>query len=603
MPPMTTRSLVILSMLVVMLPALVGTTCAFEYRNENIWIYQGSFELAPGEKAELEGYMIRVLSVDMDPNDPSTVLLIYRNKDFKKSIFMDSRANNEQTYEDELKIKVLGIDSGVVSLEVHKMQFERVWITSIPETKMHVGDSLEDGAYKVRLKELGESGALISVEGKHGILEETYQTGTYRKFSGEFQVRAIYINPNTGELYIETLKPGAPAISARMYNEATICRSNENITCLVAVTNNGSIPLHGIILRTTSSNGVVGEPQIQHAVLEPSKIKVFFVPVRAPVTPVPGSMLIGADIIGYDYKGNAYTETASFEVQVSPYISIEKHVASVPTGGGGMGAEGYFRITLRVKNTADRRMSVDVKDTLVSTMIPEDIGRTEWTIQLDAGDSQDIVYNALPTEPGNYIFEKASAQWKDGGKMYSVESAPVDGAFRIAGSKVTVEKSSPSSYFFADEETDIVVTAMNSGASKVRVTLTDSIPEELTLISGELRWDGELDAGASHAMEYAVKAKKSGSIKLPAAGAECIDEEGKEYKVLSDTPVLHVDDVPAGENKPPANAESAGATKSTPTSSDVSKVDVAGFMLSAFIALFALLAIVPSLMYVLIRRG
>ena len=172
MLPMAVRTLIFLIVSTAMLSFIVYPASAYDIRDENIWIFQGAYELAAGERAELEGFTVKVYSVDMDAAEPSVIVLVYRNKDFKRSFLMDASANSEQVYDDELKINVLGITSGVVSLETYKQKYERVWITSVPKTTMKAGGILEDGSYRIRVKEVGKSGALVSVEGKEAILRK-----------------------------------------------------------------------------------------------------------------------------------------------------------------------------------------------------------------------------------------------------------------------------------------------------------------------------------------------------------------------------------------------------------------------------------------------
>jgi hypothetical protein len=609
MLPMAVRTLIFLIVSTAMLSFIVYPASAYDIRDENIWIFQGAYELAAGERAELEGFTVKVYSVDMDAAEPSVIVLVYRNKDFKRSFLMDASANSEQVYDDELKINVLSITSGVVSLETYKQKYERVWITSVPKTTMKAGGTLEDGSYRIRIKEVGKSGTLVSVEGKEGIFEETYQSGSYRKFQDGFMVRVIYINPDTREASIETFRKGAPGIEIEALADKTICDSNEEISSIIILTNIGTVPLHGIILTTGSSAGVVGEPQLQHAVLDPLKVKKFIVPITAPVTPVVRNMLIESRITGYDSRGSAYSDSASFEVQVRPYISIDKKVETVGevSGANEMETDGYFRITLRLRNTAGFGTILDIRDELPSSMIPEDVERTQWTLQLDAGATKEITYNAKPTESGSFTFRPAVAQWEDGGETYTVDSEPITEIFRVRGSKVIVEKSIASGYLYAGEITEIVVTATNAGNSKVSMILTDRVPEGLALMSGQVTWEGELEAGASKKISYVVKAKDIGTIGLPAAGAVCTDEEGKHYTAISDTPVVYIDDALSEDHGQVSNSAASyqayaqTGQVSGPGNTELTRIEAAGFMLSAFITLFSLLAIIPAIMYLFIR--
>ncbi|WP_292462860.1 hypothetical protein [Methanolobus sp.] len=606
---MAVRTLTVLIFAITLLPALVYPVSAYDIQDESLWIFQGAYELAAGNRAELEGFTVKVHSVDMDSAEPSAIVLVYHNRDFKRSFFTDASANSEQIYDNELKINVLGINSGIVSLETYKQKSERVWVTSVPKTNMKVGDTLEDGSYRVKLKEVGESGALVSIEGKNGVFEETYQSGSYRKFAGDFMIRVIYINPNTRDVSIETFRPGAPALTVDILTDKIVYGSNEDISYVLTLTNSGTIPLHGITMTTGSSAGMVGEPHLQQAVLDPLKVKKFIVPVRTPVTPVTRNILIESQVTGYDYMGNEYSEPASFEVQVRPYISIEKKVEAVRNSPKDteMGTDGHFMITLTLKNTAGYRTTLEVRDELPSSMIPEGVEGTEWTMLLDAGATKEISYTAKPTEAGSFTFKPGTAQWKDGGETYIVESSPFTDAFIVRGSKVIIEKSIVSSYLYTGEMTEIVVSAVNAGNSNVRITLTDSVPEGLSLVSGQPLWEGDIEAGASKKISYVVKTISAGTVMLPAARADYTDLEGKQYSAVSDTPVIYIDDVLTTEHNQISTDAKPGSvnvqTGETPDigNTELTRIEAAGFLLSAFITLFSLLAIIPALMYLAIR--
>jgi hypothetical protein len=240
-------------------------------------------------------------------------------------------------------------------------------------------------------------------------------------------------------------------------------------------------------------------------------------------------------------------------------------------------------------------------------MIPQDVERTQWTLPLDAGATKEITYNAKPTESGSFTFGPAAAQWEDGGETYTADSGPINEVFRVRGSKVIVEKSIASGYLHTGEMTEIVVTATNAGTSKVSMILTDRVPEGLSLLSGQVTWEGELEAGASQKISYVVMAGDIGTFRLPAAGADCTDEEGKHYSAVSDTPVVYIDDaLNADQDQISSSASSDQAYAQTgqapgPGNTELTRIGAAGFMLSAFITLFSLLAIIPAIMYLFIR--
>lgn len=598
--------------LLLFLSILSSSAYAYDFHDENIWIFKGMYELRQGERAELEEFSIKVHAVDMNNSEPSAILLIYINKEFKESFYVDTTANSEQVYNDELKINVLDISNGTVSLETYKQKYERVWVTSIPKTTLGIGDSIEDGGYTVRLDDVTEDGAKIVVESNDGSAESTYLSGDHRKFSDEFMVHVIYVNKNNLEIFIETLRPGAPEIRIDVLTDKSTYDSGEDIEYRLMLTNNGTIPLNGIILTTGSSGGNVKEAKMQHTGLDPTKAKVFTIPVSAPVTPIAKEISIRSEVTGYDYRGNAYSSEGQVEVLVKPYLSVEKNVEIVKKSANDIefGTDEYFSISISLRNIASFPTAVTVRDELDTSLIPYDLEITEWAVLVEPGSVKEISYYAKPTTPGNFTFTNTVAQWKDNGATYTIESDPIDEVFQIQGSKVTVEKYLSPAYALPGEEVKVTVNIMNTGTKEVEAVLSDDIPEQLSLVSGKNHWEGTLDAGESKVITYTITTEETGNLKLPAATVDFTDREGQRGISNSEEPVLYVDDTTSSNYLEDSYEETAfednTITYAEPGSESVNpqpgRVEAAGFMVSSFITLFCMLAIIPTIVYLYINK-
>lgn len=606
------RSLIILVNLIFFLSILSSSAHAYDFHDENIWIFKGMYELGPGERAELDEFTIKVHTVDMNNSEPSAILLVYINKQFKEPFYVDTTANSEQIYNDELKINVLDISDGLVSLEAYKQKYERVWVTNVPKTTLGIGDSIEDGDYTVRLGDVTENGAKILVESKEDTAEGTYLSGDHRKLSDEFMIHVIYVNRNNREIFIETLRPGAPDIKIDVLTDKSTYDSGENIEYRFMLTNNGTIPLNGIILTTGSSGGNVKEPKMQHSGLDPTKAKVFTIPVSAPVTPIAKKISIVSEVTGYDYRGNAYSDEGQVEVLVEPYLSVKKSVEirQKPANDPWFGTDEYFSICISLRNTASFPTAVTVQDKPDPSLIPYDMENTEWSVLVEPGSVKEINYYAKPAFPGNFTFTNAVAQWKDNGETYTIESDPLDKIFQIHGSKVTVEKYLSPSYALTGEEVKVAINIINTGSREIDAILTDSIPERFSLVSGNNIWEGTLGAGESKRIIYTVSTEGTGDLKLPAATVDFTDGNGHKGSSSSEEPTLYVDEMTV-TNHPEASYEEIAYeedvlthTEPEPESASLQlgRVEAAGFMVSSFIALLCMLAIIPTLAYLYINR-
>ncbi|MEZ5334430.1 MAG: hypothetical protein R2741_03895 [Methanolobus sp.] len=98
---------------------------------------------------------------------------------------------------------------------------------------------------------------MLSVEYEGVNTEKIYSSGDYEKFSEDFMINVVYIKKDTNEVFIETLKPGSPKIRLSAANLQSSYEPNEYVEFELIVTNNGTIPLHGIIVNTECENGQV----------------------------------------------------------------------------------------------------------------------------------------------------------------------------------------------------------------------------------------------------------------------------------------------------------------------------------------------------------
>ncbi|WP_094227135.1 hypothetical protein [Methanolobus psychrotolerans] len=608
---MPTKKLLPLLSLICILLILIAPASAYGIREEDIWIFQGSYELGIGERAYLEGATIKVHEISTD-NEPSATLLIYTNAIFKEAFQVDAGLNNEYIYGGELRIYAIAISQDKVFLEIYKQKTELVWITDIPKTSFKIGDTLTGNDYKISFTAINEDGAVIAVEHNGNNIEGTYKTGDHQKLSDELMINVVYLNTNTKEVFIETLRPGSPDIKIEVANIHNSYDPDESIEYELMVTNNGTIPLHGIIITTECDDGKVEETTQQHSILEPGKQKKFQIRVKPDIEPVDRNTRMISKVQGYDYRGNEYTGEATAQANVKPYISIEKEVYSIEKTSEKpeFGTQQYFHIIITLKNKASFQTAVTVTDELHASFIPKDLENTEWTVVLDAGATKTIEYFASPAEPGDFTFMPAEVVWKDGGETYSLESEEIIQTFRVSGSKVIVEKEVSSSYMLVGEEIVINIRIINEGDKSLEASFMESIPDELTYVEGKDSWKGTLETYQVREFSYVVRAERAGEYYLPETELSITDENGIKKNSVSGTPFLYIDDALVVDDSYfednsyiEANDVFYETYDENPTTqSQITRFEAAGFLASSFTTLFLLIAIVPAFIYLYIIR-
>ena len=599
-----------LLLLTIILMAFINPVDSTAIKEEDIWIFQGSYELGIGERAQLEGFTVKVNDINTE-NVSEATLLIYSNSVFMESFTVDAGVNNEYNYDGELKINVMSLDENKISLEIYKHKSELVWVTDIPKTAFKVGDSLTGNNYRITLKGINEGTANVVVKLDGEEYERTYISGTYEKFSEDFMINIVYINKNTQEVFIETLKPGEPKIQIDAGNIQDSYEPDEYVEYELVVTNNGSIPLHGIILTTECDDGEVELVTQQHSILEPGKKKKFQILVKPDVEPVTGNITITTSVQGYDYRGNQYNNEIKTQATVNSYISIEKEVISKEKTSEDpeFGTEQYFQINITVANKANFQTAVTVTDVLPPEFIPNDIESTEWSMALSAGETKSIGYFASSTEPGDFTFEPATVVWKDSGETYTMQSNSIEGTFHVSGSKVMLQKEITSSYMVVGETIDVILKVTNDGDEDISISFREDIPDELSYVVGEREWHGTMAAGAAKQFTYTVKAERAGEYYLPETELSLTDENDRKDSVVSDELFLYIDDAPAEAEdeyyEEAYNQIDASASYPADTSvadPDITGVEVMKFLVSTFVSLFTIIAIVPTFAYLFISR-
>jgi len=596
--------IIFLTIIITSIVCIVPTTSAYDFRDENIWIYQGSFEIGVGERADTGDHVIKVHSIDMNGVPASATLLVYRNKVYKKSFFVDPLANNEHVYDEILLIKVLDIKDEKVSLEVYKQEYEHVWITDIDKTKLISGEEISSGDYTIKIIGFSEDGAAVSISKNGTVVQDIYNTGFYKEYNDEFIVKAVYLNQDRKEIFLETYRPGAPNIELSMTAEQDLYDPNTPIEYVAVVRNTGTVPIRGVILETSVTSGTVDNPVQMHHIIEPSLSQTFKVNVIPPKSPLGTSFTVKTNVTGYDYKGVTYTNSTTINTSVNSYIAVEKSVEPDELFLNRIvyGKQETTRINLTIYNMADFSTSVNVYDELPQSFLPVDIGYLEWTVVLEPDSSTIVTYQAMPTMTGSFTLSPASVEWTKDGETYISQTIGSQNVIDVHGVRIFVEKLLSRNVLYVGENTDVSIILTNVGDDEANISFSDTIPMGVKVTGGESEWSGSLVAGERKYIEYTIQIEEAGNTALPGAEVSYMDSHNNHGSTISNTVNLYVDEI----IKPEETTETEVQTPSIPTTptqkSDMSRWGAAGFMILSFITLLCIIAIVPITAYLLITR-
>lgn len=593
---------VIFSFLMIILLISIYPTSAYDFQHEDIWVYKGSFELGPGEKASIERYTLKIYSLDQEAAEPSAVVLVYKNGDFKKTYYVDAGPNNQRIYDNDLKIEVAGIASGKISLVVYEHEFEKVWVLSAPKASLSKGDVMQDGAYAISLTNFSTKEVNISVASPSGKYENAFALRDYKKYDNAFMVRLVYIDAAKSQVFIETYRPGKPDVEIAISPSNDSFEADEPVSCILRLTNNGSLSLRGIKIDNKASEGVFNEQTLSLETLAPLQTVALAMGLEIPAAATGRSISVTTEVSGGDYSGDAYYATDAHDFFIGPYISITKEISGNKSLSGKniASTREQLKVSLKLKNMNDIPVALKVTDSIPESFGLQDTGKLEWEMQVDPHATNEITYIVTPSIPGNFTLGNAAATWEDNGNMYEVTSVAPE--VMVNGSYVVAEKSVNTGYAMEGEIITVTLQVSNMGDQEVEVSIHDSMPVDADLVTGSLEWAGKLAPGETSLQSYEIVFSEAGEYILPELEVDCTDNPMKEMTVYSEQVEMYIDREVVSEDPDEYEAASMTSAISEPQASELTNVQAAGFLVSSFLSLLCIVALIPVVVFYLIRK-
>ncbi len=592
------RNLHIFFIFIILLFSIIPCS-AYDFQHEEIWVHKGSFELGPGEKATIERYTVKVYRLDQEAVESSAVILVYKNDDFKKVYYMDAGPNAQRVYDNDLKIKVNGISSGKISIVLYGHEFEKVWVLSTPKISLSKGDMISDGAYAISLADLSSKEVNISVTFPSGKHENVFTLHDYKKYNNELMVRLVYIDKDRSKAFIETYRPGKPDVEVSLSSSSDIFEADEDISCMLRVTNNGTLPLRKVKVENRASEGIFNKQALSMGTLAPLQTVALTMGLDIPVAARGRSIFVTTEISGEDHSGNTYYATDTQDFFVGPYIHITKEIR----GDNGLygktivATHEQVRVSLKIKNMNDLPVALTVADSIPDSFVLQDTKKLEWKLQVAPHATEEITYIVSPRIPGNFTLGSAVAIWEDNGGVYEVTSASrqlmVNGSFVVADKVVNTE------YAMNGEYITVILQVSNAGDQEVEVIMHDKVPTGADLVNGILDWSAKLAPGETSLQSYDIVFSEAGDYVLPELEVKYTDKQLKEITVYSEQVEMYI-----GKEVVSDGPEDFGVPSvvNGPQTSELTDLQAASFLVSSFIGIFCIVAVIPIVIFLLIRK-
>lgn len=575
---------------------------AYDFQHEDIWVYKGSFELGPGEKAIIERYTLKVYGLDQKAVEPSAVILLYKNGDFKKAYYVDAGPNDQRIYDNDLKIKVNGISSGKISIVLYGHEFEKVWVLSTPRISLAKGDVIQDGAYAISLTNFSSKEVNISVASPSGKYENVFVLRDYKKYDHELMIRLVYIDKDRSKAFIETYRPGKPDVEVSLSPYNDTFEADDTISCILRVTNNGTLSLRGIKIDNKASEGAFNEQALSLETLAPLQTVALSMGLDIPAAARGRSISVTTEVSGGDYSGDAYYATDTQDFFVGPYICITKEIRGNNNlyGKAIVSTHEQLEVSLKLKNMKDLPVVLIVTDSVPESFGLQDTEKLEWELQVAPHATNEITYIVSPRIPGNFTLGNAVASWKDNGDVYEVASASPQ--LMVNGSYVVADKTVNTEYAMEGENVTVTLQVSNGGDREVEVSMHDNIPADADLVSASLEWSAKLAPGETSTKSYNIVFSEAGEYVLPQLEVGYTDEQMNGVTVYSEQVEMYIDREVISEADEELEAFGITPVVNEPQASELTDLQAASFLVSSFMGVFCIVAVIPVALFFLIRK-
>ncbi|MBW6470945.1 MAG: hypothetical protein K0A90_06970 [Methanosarcinaceae archaeon] len=250
-------------------------------------------------------------------------------------------------------------------------------------------------------------------------------------------------------------------------------------------------------------------------------ITILNISVIAPTTPVNRDYSIPLILTGSDEKNVVYTYRTKHPLTIKPFIEINKQVGPYLNylGNDVLYVGENFSTDIKIINHGGEDVMIHLKDFVPDSFEyqTDDNKSLNWSITIPAKSSHTISYLVKPLRYETVIIPKATVSFEFNGTEYSVESNDLN--IKVIGSDILLNKATR-----IDGITDgilnatIRITAKNQGDQRVSIRINDSLPNNASLISGNISKDSFfLEIDESFVYFYEISLPQEDIIFLPPA--------------------------------------------------------------------------------------
>jgi len=515
---------------------------------DRVWAAKTSGYIKSNESLAYENYLVKVTASD----GGNSSLAIYRDQSL---IAADEFKVNEFKIYNNIGITLLGIRGDYSWIALSKLEDRDIW-TPLETTILKWGDNYSIQNYSTSIDTLGTDTVNLTISNKTMSETGIFKKDGFKDF-GNLRIAVRSIN-RTGFVDLESLTYNPAEVKAEIITDKDEYYPDETVEVIINLTSDDTQNIAGIILDT--NNPIKIQPDV-FSISGINGTKSF----KSRMTRLPpnSTIKLTAQVETRDFYNNAHLLTISKDIQITPNISISKHIPEETD-------DENVPVELYVYNSGMDNKSISIHDVIPSVFTSGQ--QLDWNIELGYKKSTNLTYYITPQKPGKYELQPAIAIWDNQSSASKTTGTTVHMPYITMTKKVQNNRSF----------TDVGLVINNSGDRPAMVTLSDNIPDAHPLIFGESAWSGLIEGGGNVSIEYSLQGN---IVSLPAANATYRDIRGTTRQVQSN------------------NIETKKADSSTSETSPINagRNEIIIFMVSSFLVIAAIIGSAAIAAYLITR--
>ena len=297
----------------------------------------------------------------------------------------------------------------------------------------------------------------------------------------------------------------------------------------------------------------------------------------SPILTEQKTQAISVNVSGYDVMDVPYTAKFSKSISIAAEVPVSLVVRKSTVDK--MYLKDYTIVSLSVKNNG----KYDASNVNITDYLPEgfrSLGSQplNWIVNIPAGGEWDYRYTVRPLKANKegVVLPAATAEFTFRNEFYSLRSNQP--RIIVYGPGIILSKQTDISEVNPGDTVTVSVTAENTGSTPTRVSIMDTLPDKVTLVSGGTVKEGFLEATMKLGFNYTLRIDSNEPVTLPPATAEFFElgSKGRRISTNSQEVEIHIKSLKTTPAPTPSatTTEPALTPKKTPETTPVATAPI-----------------------------